>query len=289
MQLYLLAATYLLHLRLPIPLRPIMHLVQIRQNASLVSFVHCTEKSFATKMCILVGNICRWCKTISPVKYLYLAQNFSNCQIFSLMANYFHCWIVSVCKLLCIVKYSRILFANNWQGVNKDHKQKEELKKEDCIQSEANLKLNDKFISDYFSIFHLKLILLSAVNTTCLIKIKLSDQQFRNRSLSENIPHKDWEWESHCQIFRSDKHTGEHICTGTQHTAIQVHTVRRCTGTHRGTLAQAHTADRGTDQYGDGLPSHPWGQTPEIMRSCQTILFGFVNCVSNNMRWGHYI
>ena len=82
--------------------------------------------------------------------------------------------------------------------------------------------------------------------------------------------------ESHCQIFRSDKHTGAHICTGTQHTAhsttIQVHTVHRCTSTHRCTLAQAHTADRGTDQYGDGLPSHPWGQTPEIMRSCQTIL-----------------
>ena len=137
MQWYPLATTYLLHLRLPIPLLPIMHLVQIHQNASLVFFVHCSVKSSATKMCILVCNICRWCKTISLVKYLYLAQNFSNCQIFSLMANYFHCWILSVCKLLCIVKYSRILFANSWQGVDKNHKQKEELKKEDCIQSET--------------------------------------------------------------------------------------------------------------------------------------------------------
>ena len=198
-----------------------MHLVQIRQNASLVSFVHCTEKSFATKMCILVGNICRWCKTISPVKYLYLAQNFSNCQIFSLMANYFHCWIVSVCKLLCIVKYSRILFANNWQGVNKDHKQKEELKKEDCIQSEANLKLNDKFISDYFSIFHRKLILLSAVNTTCLIKIKLSDQFIRNRSLSENIPHKDWE--SLSDISQRQAHRRTHLHRHTAHSNTSTH------------------------------------------------------------------
>ena len=137
MQWYPLATTYWLHLWFPIPLLPIMHLVQIRQNAFLVSFVHCTVKSFATKMCILVCNICRWFKTISPVKYLYLAQNFSNCQIFSLMANYFHCWILSVCTLLCIVKYSRILFANSWQGVNKNHKQKDELKKEDCVQSEA--------------------------------------------------------------------------------------------------------------------------------------------------------
>ena len=134
MQWYPLATTYLLHLWFPIPLLPIMHLVQIHHNTPLVSFIHATAKSFATKMCILVCNICRWCKTMSLVKYLNLAQNFSNCQIFSLMANYFHCWILSVGKLLCIVKYSRILFANSWQGVDKNHKQKEELKKEDCIQ-----------------------------------------------------------------------------------------------------------------------------------------------------------
>ena len=139
-------------------------------------------------------NICHWCKTISLVKYLYLAQNFSNCQISTLMANYFHCWILSVCTLLCIVKYSRILFANSWQGVNKNHRTKRRVEK-GKLYSKWGIIQNwmTKLFLTFFSIFHRKFILLSAVNTTCLIKIKLSDQHFRNRSLSENIPHKDRE------------------------------------------------------------------------------------------------
>ena len=50
--------------------------------------------------------------------------------------------------------------------------------------------------------------------------------------------------ESHCQIFRSDKHTGAHICTCTHlhSTTTQVHTVHRCTSTHRCT--QAHSAEQ---------------------------------------------
>ena len=174
MRWYPLATTHLLHLWLPISLLPIMHLVQIHQNASLVFFVHCSVKSSATKMCILVCNICRWCKTISLVKYLYLAQNFSNCQIFSLMANYFHCWILSVCKLL--VKYSRICLQTADRESIRTTNKKKSWKRKIVFKVRHNSILNVKFISDYLSIFHRKFILLFAVNTTCLIKIKLSDQ-----------------------------------------------------------------------------------------------------------------
>ena len=96
--------------------------------------------------------------------------------------------------------------------------------------------------------------------------------------------------ESHCQIFRSDKHTGAHICTGTQHTAPQY----KCT---QYIGAPAHTdAHRHTQQCRQRhqpvwrwSPITPMGSDPWDHEIMPNNPIGFVNCVSNNMRWGHYI
>ena len=173
------------------------------------------------------------------------------------MANYFHCWILSVCTLLCIVKYSRILFANSWQGVNKNHKQNEELGK---LYSKWGIIQNwmTKLFLTFFPFFIESLYccllstLLVSLKSNCLIstfEIVLCLKTSHTRT------------ESHCNIFRSDKHTGPHICTGTQHTAPQ-YKCTQYTGALAHTDAHWHTQQTEAPTSMEMVSHHTHGVRP---------------------------
>ena len=112
----------------------------------------------------LLSNICIWHKTFQIVKYFRWWQTISIVEYF-LNANFFVLWNI---QEFCLQTVDR-------ESIRTTNKKKS-WKRKIVFKVRHNSILNVKFISDYLSIFHRKFILLFAVNTTCLIKIKLSDQ-----------------------------------------------------------------------------------------------------------------